>query len=144
MNKFIYIPMLIFALVSCANIDNKTIQDQSITGNWTLHKMIAGRSQTEFTGSELGRYESYTFRGDKTFTKTVKESNSSKSASGNYSLEDLSDGKYIKLEYDNDSELIDNCTGDQTEYLRIEEKELIGGSAPCDGPMLIYTKAYTD
>lgn len=111
-------------------------QSGEVVGQWQLKEVVSGWTNQTTDASELGYEEFYEFRPDSTMRKF--RSNGA-SASGIYSIQNLSDGKYLEVVYDDEkTDLKESCGGN--EFLKIENGNLFGGSLPCDGPGLNYVK----
>ena len=109
----------------------------TITGRWELAEVIAGWTGKVTPASGLDYRQYLVFYEDGTFLKTRSNG---QSASGTYTTKELSDGVYVEIAYnDANTTLLESCSA--LEYLRLEENNrLMGGSLPCDGPGLAYTK----
>jgi hypothetical protein len=93
------------------------------------------------TGAAMAWQESYVFRADGTFTKARQQGNQLTQAGGTFAYQDLSDGKYVVLNYEAASPIIGTCTGEPTETLAVKAKDtLVGTWLACDGPGLEYRK----
>ena len=85
--------------------------------------------------------ESYVLQADGTFKKTRRQSDQTLEASGTYSFQDLSDGKYLVLVYAADNSIIGNCTAELKEVLAVRADDTLAGTwQACDGPGLQYKK----
>ncbi len=140
MKNFALLFTLLFISISCSK-NLEASESTEYSGKWTLVKMSGSRPNSETTGSAMEWQESYVFNNDGTFIKS-RESNSLKTtASGKYSAKQLSDGMYLELNYNQDSEIIGSCTGNQKEELRFMENNSMSSTwNHCDGPTLIYQK----
>ncbi|MCX2743053.1 hypothetical protein OO013_04210 [Mangrovivirga sp. M17] len=139
MKNLINLFLTAILIVACSSSDNVVQNETPIEGKWELTKMEAQRTRTEITKEDIPYEEFYVFNSDGSFTKTRITNDEVESASGRYTKENTNDWKHLKLVYSEDSQLIDNCTGEAVEHLAIEQNELKGGSAPCDGPALYYS-----
>lgn len=96
-------------------------QSGEVVGQWQLKEVVSGWTNQTTDASELGYEEFYEFRPDSTMRKF--RSNGA-SASGIYSIQNLSDGKYIEVVYDDENtDLKESCGGN--EFLRIENGNLV-------------------
>ncbi|QCK16831.1 hypothetical protein [Mangrovivirga cuniculi] len=139
MNRNILLLSMFIVFSGCVKEEIIYECEAPIEGKWMLTKVFIGWSETELTGEDIGYEEYYIFNSDGSFSKTNISEEGSKSVNGIYSEIETTDGNQLKLEYPEDHELIENCTGDPIEVLTILTNELKGGSAPCDGPDLYYT-----
>lgn len=103
--------------------------------------MSGNMPDSETSGDRMAWQESYVLNEDLSFRKVREQSGETKEASGTYAFVNLSDGQYLELTYNAESELIGNCTGDAKELLRLEdENRLTGTWQACDGPGLVYER----
>ena len=109
---------------------------------YELTSLNTGMSGEILDKEELDFRESIEFFPDSTFIKQRVGQDSTSIASGKYDSV-ISDGNdYLKLNYVNDTYLIQTCGNSMVEYLRIlSETEIYnGGYLPCDGPGYYYTR----
>lgn len=138
--------LFLFTLIisSCSwndqSIENKKLSINKYPQEWKLVKMTTGLSGTEKRGEKMSWQESYMFKSDGSFLKTRKRDGEVRSANGKYSLQEKNREKFFKLEYDNESPLIGNCSSENTEYLYFDEHGdyLMSNWWACDGPGLYY------
>lgn len=130
--KNIYLPFLLI-IIACSSSDQS---DNSITGKWELTSLTAGFSNNTMDADQLEYQEYYEFFDSGKFRKYRS---TGQEASGSYEKEILSDGEYYKLVYnEGESHLKESCG--ENEFLKLENGTLNGGSLPCDGPGLTYSK----
>jgi len=134
MKTLIYLS--IFTLMACETDNDRDMQDSALTGRWQLVEVISGWTNETTPASTLDYKEYYDFGADSTVRKYR---NTGEEALGNYTVEDKSDGIYIKIIY-NDPTTDLKATCGEHEFLRWEKGKLYGGSLPCDGPGLNYEK----
>lgn len=130
---------VILLISACASEKEGTMKgEDTITGRWELVEVIAGWTGKVTPASVLDYRQYLVFYEDGTFLKTRSNG---QSASGTYTIKELSDGVYVEVAFnDENTTLLESCSG--IEYLRLEKgNRLIGGSLPCDGPGLAYAKA---
>ena len=107
---------------------------------WKLTTMSGNMVNSETTGDDMAWQETIELYRDNTFRKIREENGNTAKATGKYTFEEKSDGKYLVLHYDSKSALIANCTSDLLEYIKVESDDRISGTwLACDGPGLIYT-----
>ncbi|UII22507.1 hypothetical protein [Fulvivirga ligni] len=144
--KYLKSLLFIFAIlimnVSCdstgVNEDQEKLSDDSAM-NWKLTKMSGNMQGSERTGSDMEYQESYSFNKDKTFTKVRTQNGQTRQAKGTYEKVEKGSEKYFELTFDEDSELIGNCTGDNKELLYFQSESTLNSSwSACDGPGLLY------
>ncbi|MEP2771153.1 MAG: hypothetical protein ABJH05_03325 [Fulvivirga sp.] len=133
--KYLILSILLVVTMSCDKEESEQ-QSSEIVGQWQLKEVVSGWTNQTTDASELGYEEFYEFRPDSTMRKFRSNGDA---ASGTYSIQTLSDGKYIEVVYDDENtKLRESCGGN--EFLRVEKNQLMGGSLPCDGPGLNYVK----
>ena len=94
---------------------------------------------SETTGSDMGWQETITLNPDGTFVKTRQEENKIQKATGTYEYVTLSDGKYLELNHEVQSDLVASCSSATKELLKVENNDkLVGTWQMCDGPGLVY------
>lgn len=143
--------ILCFFMISCTSNTGKSNkegfqrEDLSLTSfpqKWSLYKITASLAGSESTGTNLPYEEYYIFRADNTFSKTrIRFLDFEKTiAKGSYKLDLNSEQFAYKLNYYQDSDLIENCTGDKKEYLYLDtdSNSLLSSWWNCDGPGLFY------
>lgn len=135
--KAIFIVILAFG--SCTSKDNGKLSSEQYPQKWRLVKMSGQMANSETTGNDMQWQEHYLLHADGTFVKTRDRNGEVSSESGTYEYQDLSDGRYLVLNYKADNPLIGNCTNDLQETLAIQpDGTLLSTWAACDGPGLEY------
>ena len=130
-------------LVSCSNND----ETETITNfmeYYQLVKMTGSFNGSETTGSEMEWQETYILNSKvSTFIKTRFVNNVTFEARGTYSYKTIEDQRYIEFNFNEDSDIISNCTGDLKEALLVLDngEKLVAIWGACDGPGLEYQKA---
>lgn len=132
------------SLFSCSadsdmNSEKSNAEQGQKANEWKLIKMSGSFKGSETTGSEMSWQETITLNPDGTFVKTRIQDNEEQKATGTYEYVTLSDGKYLELNHEVQSDLVASCTSATKELLRVEENDqLIGTWQMCDGPGLVY------
>jgi hypothetical protein len=113
----------ILALFSCHS--NNQIDPEQLDNyceSWRLVMMtgnIANRPPA--TGNDMEWQETILLFSNLTFVKTRERGSTTKQESGTYSIETLSDGKYLNLSYGSKNDLIASCTSGLTELLKLND-----------------------
>lgn len=132
----------LFLLLACCG-DSKP-EDPQIVGTWELVRMSGQTPDSETTGAEMAWQERISLAPDSTFVKLQIENGLERSAVGRYTLSQNPDGYSLILIYEDDNELIANCTHSLEEHLTIDnDGNMTGSWWACDGPGLFYHKAAT-
>ncbi|CAG2532801.1 hypothetical protein MAR621_02995 [Maribacter dokdonensis] len=134
--------LLVIATVWCSCSSSGEADDFGMEMYYELTSLNSGMSGEILDKEELDFRESIEFFPDSTFIKQRVGQDSTSIASGKYDSV-ISDGNdYFKLNYSNDTYLIQTCGNSMVEYLRIlSETEIYnGGYLPCDGPGYYYTR----
>jgi hypothetical protein len=140
MKNIAHIFILLFTFSSCSN-DTTVVSSSEYSGKWTLVKMSGNTANSETTGSAMQWQEFYLFDNDGTFAKTREKDTTKTTASGTYTVKNLSGGEYLELSYPQDSDITGSCYGNQKEELYLTENNLLSSSWEyCDGPGLEYEK----
>jgi hypothetical protein len=138
MKKLTFIFILLFTFISCSK-DDEVLSSADYLGKWTLVKMSSMKANFETTGSDMEWQEFYVFDNDGTFTKSRQRDATKTTASGTYTVNNISDGDYLQLNYPQDSDIIGSCSGNQKEELYLNSNSLLTTSwKNCDGPALEY------
>ena len=141
MKKIISILFIVSLLVSCSNND----ETETITNfmeYYQLVKMTGSFNGSETTGSEMEWQETYILNSKvSTFIKTRFVNNVTFEARGTYSYKTIEDQRYIEFNFNEDSDIISNCTGDLKEALLVLDngEKLVAIWGACDGPGLDYS-----
>ena len=98
------------------------------------------------TGANLSWQEFYVMQANGTFSKTRERDGVKTSAFGTYKVDGTTDTKYIRLTYENDNDIIGNCTAEPTETLSFKSEStlLMAEWSMCDGPRLEYRRVKYD
>lgn len=138
MKKLAFLIIYVFTFSSCSE-DAEVISTADYSGKWTLVKMSGMKSSSETTGSDMEWQEFYVFDNNGTFKKSRERDGTKITASGTYTINNISDGDYLQLSYPQDSDIIGNCSGNQKEELYLNSNNLLTTSwKNCDGPALEY------
>lgn len=141
-----YVIILKFLLVMNACSDNKTedfpeIFDQKADQQeWKLFKMTGNTPNSETTGNDMSWQEVYKINNDGSFVKIRNHNGTITEAKGRYRLVGENEEKALALTFNKASSIIGNCTGDQTEYLYLNDNILRSTWMACDGPGLYYKR----
>ncbi len=135
----ILVALLLIVITACE--DNDPVTPELEGEQWQLVKMWGQVPNSETTGEDMEWQEYYLLMDDDTFIKSRTRDGVVEEAGGKYSFQELADGTYLVLDYEEDSALMGNCFGNQQEQLFLEtEKTLIGTWQACDGPGLEYER----
>jgi hypothetical protein len=145
MKNQIILAFSILLLFSCHSNDQLDPEQlDKYCENWRLVQMIGNiANRPPATGNDMAWQESILLFSNLTFVKTRERDNSTKQETGTYTIQTLSDGKYLNLTYNSENDLIANCTSGLTELLKFSDKgdQLMGTWSACDGPGLFYEVA---
>ncbi|UII33063.1 hypothetical protein LVD17_04380 [Fulvivirga ulvae] len=135
---------IVGSLLSCS-IDNDMDSEKpgsesgQKTNEWKLVKMAGSFKGSETAGSEMSWQETITLNQNGTFVKTRVQNNLKQTATGTYQYVTHSDGEYLELNHDVQSDLVASCTSATKELLKVNnEGDLTGTWQMCDGPGLFY------
>jgi len=138
MKKIIFI-LLLGTLFSCSKDDKYDFG--KYPQKWLLIKMSGQVANSETTGTEMDWQELYLLNSNGTFAKHRERDGVHSEALGTFSVIDQSDGKFLELVYDTNSEIIGSCYGNHTESLWLKSDiKLMGTWSSCDGPGLEYER----
>jgi hypothetical protein len=139
MKNLIFISLLVCTLLSCTKEDEFDFEQYH--QKWQLIKMTGQIPNSETTGIDMEWQEFYLLNSNSTFIKSRERNGVLTEESGNFSFEDLSDGKYLVLTYGSDNSIIGNCTSDLKEVLMVKsDTRMLGTWSACDGPGLEYKR----
>lgn len=139
--------IFIFSLpfLSCSKNDKSIVpQDLSTMGfpqKWELFKMSIGmQANSEMTGEDMKYQEYYIFKSDDTFSKTRIENEIETTVRGTYSIQNQNDRQVFLLRFNDENNLIGNCSNKPEEYLYLnkDNETLLSNWWSCDGPGLFY------
>ena len=137
-NLFLVLVTISF-LITCSKEDQFDIE--KYPQKWQLVKMYGETSESEVKGENMEWQEYYLLNSDGTFTKHREWDGSQIEASGTFSFTEGTDGKYLELYYEVNSEIIGSCTGNNTETLWLRSNNKLSGTwSYCDGPGLEYER----
>ncbi|UMB61250.1 hypothetical protein MHL31_03375 [Lutibacter sp. A80] len=142
MKKIIGLFIIIILVISCSN-DDETEVITGFQGYYELVKMTGGFEGSETTGAKMEWQEIYVLKNtDSTFVKTRFTNDSTYNGNGTYTYKTIDNQKYIKFLFNENTDLIGNCTNDLTEVLMVLEDgdKLVSTWNACDGPGLEYQK----
>jgi hypothetical protein len=143
MKKIAIVLILILSLISCSSNDkSKASAVSDYYGKWTLVKISGNKINAETTGSKMEWQENYVFNTDGTFVKTRLADNTTTTSGGTFVIEKKDNTVGFALTHKESSPIIGNCMGDLSEFLSINEDNLLQSSwQMCDGPGLLYKKS---
>ncbi|WP_394774677.1 hypothetical protein [Flavobacterium sp.] len=143
MKKMAIVLILTLSLISCSNTDKaKGSAVSHYYGKWTLVKISGNKINAETTGSKMDWQENYVFNTDGTFVKTRVTDKITTTSSGTFIIEKKGNTIGFALTHKESSTIIGNCMGDLSEFLSINEDNLLQSSwQMCDGPGLLYKKS---
>ncbi len=131
--------LIIFVITSCSK--DYDFESNKYPQKWALIEMTGQTPNSVKTGENMTWQEYYILKADGTFIKHREQDGVKYEASGDYTFQDKTDGKYLELAYDTDSEIIGSCLANQTENLRLTSAtQLMGTWLACDGPGLEYKR----
>ncbi len=137
MKNLSFIFLIIVLLGSC----KKEFDNDQYPQKWKLVKMSGQLSNANTSGNDMAWQEFYLLNSNGTFTKSRERDGQQTEASGNFKIKDLSDGKYLVLNYNSISSLIGSCTSNYSETLWVRsENKMTGTWSYCDGPGLEYDR----
>ena len=141
MKKLTLFLMVVGVLFSCNKNDDNINLESEIIGTWKLIQMTGSIPNSETTGTAMDWQEVYQLNTNGTFQKSRERDGIIKEVSGTYSLINNSNEQLLKLNFNNESEIIGSCTSN-TEETMIFQTETIFFSSwnACDGPGLKYEK----
>jgi hypothetical protein len=131
--------LLLFSCHSNDQIDPEKLDSEC--GNWRLVQMTGNvASLPPATGNDMEWQESILLYSNLTFVKTRERDGFTKQETGKYTIETLSDGKYLSLTYNSQNDLIASCVAGLNEVLKFNDTgdKLMGTWSACDGPGLLY------
>lgn len=121
---------------------DSTDEEIDLQGNnvFELQYINAGMSGKIIEKKDLEFNEFIELSSDNHFVKRRVYPDSTSIATGSYTLIQSEETDYFELEYEEESYLIQNCSGSLKEHISIlNNKEIFNGSyLPCDGPGFGY------
>lgn len=130
---------MVCTFLSCTKDDE--FDFEKYPQKWQLIKMSGQMPDSETTGNNMEWQEFYLLNSKGTFIKSRERDGVLTEEPGNFSFEDLSDGKFLVLTYETNNSIIGNCTSDLKEVLWVKsDTRMIGTWAECDGPGLEYQR----
>jgi len=110
---------------------------------WDLFQMSSGMvPNLEITGDEIEYKEYYIFYKDNTFSKTRIQDQEVITEKGSYSIAEMDNRQAFRLRFNQDNDLIGNCSMEPVEFLYLDDdnKTLLSNWWACDGPGLFYAQ----
>lgn len=120
--------------------DLEEIFELEFPQKWNLTEMSTMMVNSHTTGDDMQYQEFYIFHSDKSFTKNRQQKKDSLQFGGIYSIIETEAGdKMLELTYDSRNELVENCSGNNLEFLVITSEDALRGTAnACDWPSKKY------
>tara|TARA_Y100000815_G_scaffold182812_1_gene166625 strand:- start:84 stop:524 length:441 start_codon:yes stop_codon:yes gene_type:complete len=144
MKQLFVIILTILSLNSCSVKDDTDADFRAgTTQKWELISMSGSVANVPpATGDDMFWQEYYLFYTNGTFLKSREQNGSIKEATGTYKTQTLSDGDYLVLTYDSESELRGDCSSQELkEFLSIISATKMSNTwNACDGPGLTYER----
>ena len=110
---------------------------------WDLFQMSTGMlANSEVTGDAMEYQEYYIFNDDNTFSKTRIQNQEEITEKGYFSISELDNRQAFRLKFNQENELIGNCSMEPVEFLYLDDdnKTLLSNWWACDGPGLFYAQ----
>ena len=137
MKKLLLLLVGVWILSSCT----REFDLDKFPQKWQLTSMFGQTPNSTTSGSDMEWQESYLLNSDGTFTKSRIRNGVLTEASGTFVFKDLTDGKYLELSYESNSDIIGSCTSGQKETLWVRSEIKMSGTwSYCDGPGLEYER----
>ncbi|WP_273275769.1 hypothetical protein [Maribacter polysiphoniae] len=141
MNKFVLIFLLVTVSACNENDTGQQFDSDVFPQRWTLVRMSVGMSTNFVEGDEMKWQETFVLRENGTFTKTRDTKGDVISASGTFLFSNDAGDKFLFLEFEEESPIIENCPGETLEtYNLLSSASLSGGAVSCDGSALLYER----
>lgn len=137
--------LTILLVTSCSEgakeAESADLSARDFPQKWVLVKMTGNMANSETTGDDMTWQEFYLLQEDGSFMKSRTQEAVTKTAEGRYEWEELSEEKYLVLNYDHTSEIIGSCNSKSREHLMITPEGILQSSwMACDGPGLFYSR----
>jgi hypothetical protein len=142
MKNIISILFIVSLLFSCSK-DEETETVIAYPEYYELVKITGSFNGSETTGSQMEWQETYMLSAiDSTFKKLRLVEEVIYEAMGTYTYKTIENQEYIEFTFNEDSDIIGNCTGDLIEVLLVldDGEKLVATWGACDGPGLEYQK----
>lgn len=148
MKKSLFIIIALCACTACSkdlpanseNADSEGLKSQ-FPQKWQLAEMTGSFANSSTTGEDMEWQEFYVLNADQTFTKSRTSDGNITNIFGTYSFSEISDEKYLELNYQIASRIIGSCTSDMQEMMLITSESTMNSTwLACDGPGLRYEK----
>jgi len=144
MKKIVSILFIMSLIVSCSK-DKELETITNFSEYYELVKMTGSFSGSETTGSQMEWQETYILNTKEgTFSKSRLFNNILTEERGTYTYITIDNQNYIEFTFNNDSDIIGNCTGNLKETLLVleDDNKLVSTWGACDGPGLEYQKGF--
>ncbi|MDT0605886.1 hypothetical protein [Croceitalea rosinachiae] len=137
----IIIVSLILLSAACSGTNDNQVLEEGFPQTWKLVQVNAGMSGVIYNEDNLPWEENLILNEGNTFNRTRIVENLTLNASGEFRFLEVNNETQLLLAHDESSQLVENCSRDKDEILRvISFNQLSGGSLPCDGPGLLYRR----
>lgn len=141
MRRWICLLMVVVTVCSCSNDGIAT--DNSQVEKWTLYRVTFPDGNTTSNNDDLDIADALTLVNDTLFYRERSAATLSWKLTGTYHYMEHENHNYIVLKYNDDSEIIGNCSGNLNEVFRFtSESEIYNIWSDCDGPKLEYKRQY--
>lgn len=148
MRSLLLVALVVLSLISCrSDRDPQADLEVPFTADvypqrWEMVEMSTMQAGSQTSGDDMEYEEDFFFKRDNTFVKTRKQDGVTTEATGTYTRRTEENGEeFYELVYDEDSELIENCSMDRTELLSISSENSLNGTANmCDYPTKRYER----
>ena len=143
MVKYLVFTVLVL-LVGCSSSDDSqgSFDIDSFPQTWVLEEMSLGLSGETVTDNDLPYQETIVLKDNGDFEKTRKSSDSMSMGKGTFLFNKSTINTVLVLNYDSETDLISSCSREKIveKLIVTSSNSLSGGSAPCDGPGLFFTR----
>ncbi|MBC30731.1 MAG: hypothetical protein CMH48_07775 [Muricauda sp.] len=136
---------LFVGIVLTACSDSVSDQPFDVNGfpqQWELTGMSGSISGFILEGDDLPWKETIVLNIDETFIKIREIDVMQSVGTGSFLIEESEGETYLVLDYSQETDLIESCTREKIieKLFMPSPNSLTGGSAPCDGPGLFYSR----
>jgi len=142
MKMYLFILLIFGMFISCSN--DEIIQSPDNFEIWQLTKMTWSFEGSETFGANMEWQETYKLSENGSFTKIRLVDEEPIEKTGVYFYKIINEQNTIEFVYDEDNNIIGNCTGDLKEVLLITDNgsKLVSTWQACDGPGLEYGQIF--
>ena len=143
MKQYSLILFMGMVLSACSDpASDHPFDKNNFSQKWELTGMSGSIPGFLLEGDDLLWKETIALNFDKTFIKIREIDGAESEGTGSFFYEESDGQNFLVLEYNQETDLIESCTGEKiTEKLFMPNTtSLTGGSSPCDGPGLFYSR----